>query len=276
MMKNYLILLLAFIPFFSIQATEFEPYTMPNTQVVPIKNHHQHGQYELLIKLPDEYDKDPKRRFPVIYYTDAVWHIDFLTSATRFLMEDAILVGISWQKDIDKATKAEAVEYASRFRDYTAVSSKDKVRQSKYQFGQAKLHLAFIRDEVIPTVEKLYRTLPQQRTYFGYSLGGQFGVYALAAQPDTFNHYILGSPALGGSVDYLSELLSKQKQLKANVFISYGDQEARLKTHVDALLSKLNAHKQSHLSLTHEVMEGDHAQAVAMTVARGISWLSNL
>ncbi|WP_081220885.1 alpha/beta hydrolase [Pseudoalteromonas luteoviolacea] len=277
MMKKFVqTLICMMLPLWSLQAMEFEAYAMPRTQVVPITNSVNGGQYELLVKLPEDYGKDSKHRYPVVYFTDAVWQLDLLSAATTFLMDDVILVGISWQKDMPKVDGQIAAPHASRFRDYTATASTDKARQAKYHFGQAEKHLAFIREDVIKRVDSLYRTKPDQRAYFGYSLGGQFGMYALVTQPDTFNHYILGSPALGGSVDYLSELLSKQKQLNANVFISYGDQEARLKTHVDRLLVKLNAHTQSKLFLTHEVMEGNHSQAVPMTVARGVSWLSNL
>ncbi|MDK2597050.1 alpha/beta hydrolase-fold protein [Pseudoalteromonas sp. P94(2023)] len=277
MMKKYMLTVIyMMIPLMNIQAAEFESYTMPRTQVVPITNSVNGGQYELLVKLPEEYGQDPKRRYPVIYFTDAVWQLDLLSAATTFLMDEVILVGISWQKDMPKINGEAAAPHASRFRDYTVTPSSDQARQAKYHFGQATEHLTFIRKDVFKRVDALYNTKPNQRAYFGYSLGGQFGMYALIAQPDTFNHYILGSPALGGSVDYLSELLSKQKQLHANVFISYGDQEPRLKKHVDKLISKLNDHKQGQLSLTHEVMDGDHSQAVPMTVARGVTWLSNL
>ncbi|AOT06707.1 hypothetical protein S4054249_01885 [Pseudoalteromonas luteoviolacea] len=276
-MKKFVqVLIYMMLPMWQLQAMEFDAYTTPQTQVVPIVSSVNGGQYELLVKLPEGYGKDLKRRYPVVYFTDAVWQLDLLSAATTFLMDDAILVGISWQKDMPRGDGKVAVPHASRFRDYTVTPSTDKARQAKYHFGQAEKHLAFIRNDVIKRVDTLYRTKSDQRAYFGYSLGGQFGVYVLAAQPDTFNHYILGSPALGGSMDYLSNLLSQQKQLKANVFISYGDQEARLKTHVDVLLSKLNARKHSQLSLTHEVMEGDHSQAVPMTAARGVSWLSKL
>ncbi|MCF2859638.1 alpha/beta hydrolase [Pseudoalteromonas sp. SMS1] len=274
-MKKYIVIVvMACLPFLKLQAKVFDAYSMPRTEVVPIKNSVNGGQYELLIKLPEGYADKPKQHFPVIYYTDAVWQIDLLSAATTFLMDEVILVGISWQKDMDEQMLSASGAHLSRFRDYTVTSSKDLKRQAKYQFGKANEHLAFIRQDVFNLVEKRYRTRPAQRAYFGYSLGGQFGLYALLAHPDTFKYYILGSPSIGGSVDYLSMLLDKKNNISANVFISYGDKEGRLSQHVDTLLTKLKSSSQSNMSLTHEVMRGDHSQAVPMTAARGVAWLS--
>ncbi|KZN29934.1 hypothetical protein N474_03460 [Pseudoalteromonas luteoviolacea CPMOR-2] len=274
MNKIILLVVLALLPMLNLQAKELEPYTMPRTEVLPLKSSVNGGQYELLVTLPDGYSKNTKQHYPVIYYTDAVWQIDLLSAATTFLMEDVILVGVSWQKDMDAAMLASSGEHVSRFRDYTVTPSKDSKRQAKYQFGKANEHLEFIRKDVFTAVEARYRTVPQQRAYFGYSLGGQFGLYALLAHPDTFKNYILGSPSIGGSIDYLSKLLDKQNTINANVFISYGDNESRLSKYVDDFLTELKSSKQSRLSLTHEVMKGDHSQAVPMTAARGVTWLS--
>ncbi|KZN31891.1 hypothetical protein N480_01765 [Pseudoalteromonas luteoviolacea S2607] len=276
MNKYIVITVMALLCAFKLHAKTLEAYSMPRTEVVPITSSVNGGQYELLVKLPQGYNDNPKQHYPVIYYTDAVWQIDLLSAATTFLMEDVILVGISWQKDIDEKMLKASGQHVSRFRDYTVTPSKDAKRQAKYQFGKADEHLAFIRKDVFKLVEAHYRTLPQQRAYFGYSLGGQFGLYALLQQPDTFKNYILGSPSIGGSVDYLSGLLDKKEPINANVFISYGDNEARLSKHVDSFLKKLKSLQISHIALTHEVMKGDHSQAVPMTAARGVAWLSQL
>ncbi|OCQ19634.1 hypothetical protein A7985_19635 [Pseudoalteromonas luteoviolacea] len=274
MNKYIVIAVMVLLSVFKVQAKTLDAYSMPRTEVVPIKSSVNGGQYELLVKLPEGYVDNPKQHYPVIYYTDAVWQIDLLSAATTFLMEDVILVGISWQKDMGKLKGSSA--HISRFRDYTVTPSKDEKRQAKYQFGKASEHLAFIRQDVIKLVETRYRTVPEQRAYFGYSLGGQFGLYALLAHPDTFKNYILGSPAIGGSIDYLSALLAKKNTINANVFISYGDNEARLSKNVDTFLKVLKSHQKSQLALTHEVMKGDHSQAVPMTAARGVAWLSQL
>ena len=247
-------------------------YAMPGTQVVPVPDTKADRQYELYVKLPEDYQKNTDLKYPVIYTTDAIWHMDMLSGARDYLMPDVILVGISWQKDLDGE-----VAYASRFRDY----SLEKVAGSKTPRGEAANHLSFIRDDVIKYVEDNYRADPGERTYFGYSLGGVFGAYVLLAEPETFKHYILGSPALGPrSAKYLDALEGKmaprQKEFNANVFLSIGELEKSQMEVTKDLVSVLQRRSQAGLTLTGlEVMEdSDHGTAFPVTVIRSIKWLS--
>ncbi|MCC1485064.1 hypothetical protein [Winogradskyella immobilis] len=87
-------------------------------QVVPIKDIKNDRQYELYIKLPEGYSENVYVNYPVIYYTDALWHVEILSGSADFLAKDAILVGISWEKDL-KGDLATLGAHASRFRDYS-------------------------------------------------------------------------------------------------------------------------------------------------------------
>lgn len=280
MNKRLILLFLFLLPFLSVKASERKSFEIPRTEVIPIQNSQSGGQYELYVKLPEGYSEKKATKYPVIYFTDAVWHIEILSAATEFLMEDVILVGISWQKDIKADLKKEVGAHASRFRDYSVNKSSNPERQAKYQFGQASHHLDFIRNDVIKTVENNYRIDSDRRTYFGYSAGGLFGAYILMAQPDTFKNYILGSPSLHKAIPYLSELGSntalKRKGLNANVFISYGTLEQKLGKHIKEFTTLLKARNDESLSLTNVVIEGSHQTAFPMTGVRSVTWLSSL
>ena len=102
MRKIVVLLLLLSQPFSQLVAKEIERYQMPRTQVVPINESKLDRQYELYIKLPQDYGKNTEVKYPVIYTTDAVWQIELLSGVTEFLMPKVILVGISWQKDMDE------------------------------------------------------------------------------------------------------------------------------------------------------------------------------
>ena len=80
------------------EANELKLYEMPGTEVVKMERLKGGEEYELYVKVPDSYSEKTGMNYPVIYFTDAVWHIEILSAATAFLMEDVILVGISWQK----------------------------------------------------------------------------------------------------------------------------------------------------------------------------------
>lgn len=280
MKKSSALVFLFLLPFIGVEAGELKLFEIPRTQVTPIQDTESGGQYELYIKLPEGYLETDDLEYPVIYFTDAIWQFELLSGAAQFLMEDAILVGISWQKDIKEELKKEVGAHASRFRDYSIRESSDPERQAKYQFGQASNHLRFIRNDVIRYVENNFRTDAYNRTYFGYSLGGEFGAYVLLSQPDTFKNYILGSPSLKGEIPYLSELDSnavlKRKGLNANVFISYGVLENELGEYADQLITLLKNRNDESLSLQHLVIEGSHQTAFPLTGIRSVTWLSNL
>ncbi|GGZ69773.1 serine hydrolase [Algibacter mikhailovii] len=259
---------------------------LPQIQVVPIKDVKNARNYELYIELPEDYSEHNNKHYPVIYYTDANWHLEMLSGSTEYMLEDVILVGISWQLDVNEALKKDVGAHLSRFRDYSMSKHSNPEIQNKYQFGQANKHVDFIRNDVIKYVENTYRTDPNSRTYFGYSLSGEFGAYILLTQPDTFNNYIIGSPTLKGEIDYLSELNTKfgpfdasdvNSSLKANVYVAYGSQEkAEVTEPIDAFVKLLKQRRDNGLSVKKEVIPGDHGTAFPTTAVHSVAWLSTL
>lgn len=252
-----------------------KPYEMPRTQVAPIMDGNTDRQYELYIKLPEDYSENTDENYPVIYTTDAEVHMDMLSGATEFLMPNVILVGISYQKNLDDERWN-----ASRFRDYTVTEISNPEAQARFQAGQARHHLDFIRNDVIPYIENKYRADPAQRSYFGYSLGGAFGAYILFAQPDTFKHYILGSPAFGQrSLQFIDELEEKtalqQGEINANVFVSLGELEEDALENTEHFMSVLRRRSEAGLTLTGlEIIENsNHGTAFPETVIRSTRWL---
>lgn len=264
------------------QTTEKSYLELPRIEVIPITDTKARRQYELYVKLPEGYSENNDIKYPVLYFTDAMWHIEILSGSTDFLMENVILVGISWQKDINEDLKKEQGAHASRYRDYSIRKSSNPEVQAKWQLGQARNHLDFIRNDVIKYIENNYRTDPERRAYFGYSMGGKFGAYILLTEPSTFKNYILGSPSLSGGRDVpiLSELGANEtlnaKGLNANIFISYGDLERESSPYIDEIIAMLKNKNDESLLLTHEVIDGSHQTAFPMTALRSVMWLSNL
>lgn len=275
MKKITVLVCMAILAFVSAAASEPKSYEMPRTQVLPIKDSKADRQYELYVKLPEGYTENPDTKYPVIYTTDAVWHMDMLSGATEYLMPDAILVGISWQIDLEDDRA-----HASRSRDYTII----KYETVESPTGEAGNHLSFIRDDVIPYVESNYRTQPEERTYFGYSAGGEFGSYILFAEPGTFNHYVLGSPAFDQqSYVYIDELEAetrpRQHNQNVNVFLSVGELERpEMVAFAKEFESMLRRRSQTGLAFVGlEIIENsDHGTAFPETVIRGVKWLSAL
>ncbi len=265
------------------QNIEGTSLVLPQIQVVPIKDTETARNYELYIELPEDYSENENKTYPVLYYTDAMWHLEMLSGSTEFMLEDVILVGISWQKDITEDLKQQYGAHASRFTDYS-FWKKANPNHPKLKFGQAKNHLAFIRNEVIEYVNNNYRTDPDIRSYFGYSLSGAFGAYILLTQPDTFDNYILGSPLNKGLIPYLSEINTKlgasesneNNPLHANVYIAYGTLEKEKDEPIDEFIKLLDSRKNLEVSIQRKVIEGDHGTAFPMVAVQSVAWLSSL
>ena len=231
------LLLLLIVLLIKAQSAEAvpKPVEIPRTQIIALENSVTGGLYELYVKLPESYvfessifessdsensaSKDNTshaqqpalKRYPVIYTTDADWHMDLLSGTTEFLLPEVIIVGISWQRNMpSNVDYGDSRAYASRFRDYSFTSHSKPEVQEKYQFGKADAFLRFIQQDVMPKVEKQYRVAPNANAYLGYSMGAGFGAYVLLEAPNTFTHYLLGSPSLSeNSLVALKELAGK-------------------------------------------------------------------
>ncbi|KAF7787888.1 hypothetical protein PRUB_a2407 [Pseudoalteromonas rubra] len=272
MIKRALTLSLLLLSFNLLASMKTMPYEIPRTQVVPLTQADTNHQYQLIIQLPENYTAE--KHHPVLYYTDAAWHIEMLASAAYFLMEDAILVGISWQTNMPAPLMKEEGAHISRFRDYSFAPSSNPENQAKYQFGGANAHIDFIRSQVKPYIEQHYRVKPDSDSYFGYSMGGLFGAYTLLTQPDTFDNYLLGSP----SVWRLAQLIKTRKKAlskaKANVYLSHGTEEAKLSPHINDFYTFLNQQNNPSMHVELAVIEGTHQTAAPLTGVRAVKWLS--
>jgi len=92
-----------------------------------------------------------------------------------------------------------AIPNTNRTRDMTPTKTdKDptgKPQPSLASSGGMANFLTFIKRELIPQVEKTYRTAPY-RVFVGHSLGGITTIDALYTMPETFNAYVAIDPSL--------------------------------------------------------------------------------
>lgn len=275
-MRHYITLALATFVFCSTSIAEtFQPYQMPNSQVIPISDSKAGKQYELYIKLPDDYAQNAEKAYPVLYYTDAVWHIDILSAATSFLLDEVILVGVSWQKDVSEDLKQEYGESASRFSDYS-FWTKANPNHPKLKFGGAKRHMAFLTHDVIPYVEKHFRIDATKRSYFGYSLSGLFGAYVLLNAPETFDNYILGSASMRLLTDKNAPTYQAIGSVNANVLFTHGSEETDRSGDIETFVATLKSNNAIDKLSSLIVIPGDHQSAFPETGVASIKWLADI
>lgn len=277
--RPILFLLLLLLPSLLAQANPEPSFELPRTQVINIQDMGTKRFYELHIQLPLNYSSDKK--YPVVYMTDSSYTFPITTGTARYpinfkRMENVMFVGISWQKDQSARL--------SRQRDYTPTASSPGFTGPS---GEALRHLNFIRNDVIPYIERRFSTDAGNRTYIGNSFGGLFGIYIFLNQPTTFKNYIIGSPSIWWDSKYILALESKtklNKDLKANMFIAVGSEEIPTRDSpkndmvgdATEFYTRLKARELEGLNLELRVIEfANHSTAFPTTAVQGLWWLFN-
>jgi uncharacterized protein len=192
----------------------------------------------VLVRTPAGYETN-KVSYPVLYMTDGDAHMGHTASTIEFLTQngrisDLIVVGVT---------------NTDRTRDLTPVKSTNKNPAGELQFptsGGADNFLKFFETELIPQIEKQYRVQPY-RILAGHSLGGLFAIHSMISKPGLFNSYVAVSPSLqwenGETLKRAEDFLKNQKELKATLFVSLGNEPGAIGESFDSfreLLSKTN------------------------------------
>src|SRR5262249_35951755 len=130
-----------------------------------------------------------------------------------------------------------AIANTDRTRDLSPTKPKDAGKNVDVATsGGADKFLTFIQSELMPRVEKTYRTQPY-RIFAGHSLGGLLAVHAFAARNDLFNAYIAVSPSLWWDNEYAiretEEFLKTHKEVNRTLFMTLGDEKGGMRAGFD-------------------------------------------
>jgi uncharacterized protein len=250
------------------------PYQLPRSSVIELQEQSTGRVYPLFIQLPASYDAKPDQMYPVIYLTDAPYSFPLVVGATRFpmntgVMQQTIIVALSYEKG--------SVGTNSRVRDFTPSTT----NAWKQQTGNAKGHLALLRDGVIPLIEKNYRAQKTNRTFVGNSLGGLFGTYILFNEPDLFANYVLGSPSIWFDSQKILKTPARKPTVPTRVYIAVGELETPVYGEAQDMVAgarQLEQHllalNSTQLQLRFSVVAGArHETAFPTTAIQGLDWI---
>lgn len=211
-------LLLLLLGFAFPLTAQFPPPAPPPTRVT-FNSSTMGEERSIQIRVPAGYERT-STRYPVLYLTDGdaqlahtVATIEFLARNAR--MPEMIVVGIS---------------NTDRTRDLTPTNGPLGEPPNAQTFptaGGADRFLTFIEREVIPHVEKNYRTLPF-RVFAGHSFGGLFAIHSLYAKPDLFQARIAVSPTFTWDNNLLArrfdEFARTHAGTKSTLYFSVGNE----------------------------------------------------
>ena len=133
--------------------------------------------YHVYVRLPDGYDADPAKRYPIVYLLDGDSLFPYLAPHHLFLTYDdrlpeAIVVGIAYGSFAPP------------------VNNRDR------DFGEgADAFQRFLKSELMPLVESRTRADPTRRILVGQSRSGGFVLYSAHTDPDLFWGRIASNPS---------------------------------------------------------------------------------
>ncbi len=169
----------------------------------------------LLIAKPAGYEKAADA-YPVLYLLDGEAHFHYVSGIVRFMAASERIPGML-------VVAIASGNNAQRTRDLTPRSSAEIDNRFSPGSGGADAFLSFIAGELIPYIERTYRTRPY-RILAGHSFGGLFALHALVRRPDLFQAYIAMDPTLSwnnGAILPQTELLfSKAKGLRGDLYLT--------------------------------------------------------
>ncbi|HTS62223.1 MAG TPA: alpha/beta hydrolase-fold protein [Candidatus Acidoferrales bacterium] len=181
---------------------------------------------------PAAYERGTER-YPVLYLLDGETHFRYTAAIADFLaVNDRIpamlVVGIA------------SGDTGQRVRDLTPPSTAETDSRFSPGNGGAGAFLAFLSGELIPYVDRTYRTRPY-RILAGHSFGGLFAIYSLVTRPALFNGYIVADPSLYWNnqaiVAQAESFLSRTGPLQADLYLAATDLSDKIPSEV----ARLNA-----------------------------------
>jgi predicted alpha/beta superfamily hydrolase len=230
--------------------------------------------YQLYVGLPDSYEEEPGRRYPVLFLCDGYWDFNLVRAIAGNLLGDKaipelIVVGIGYPGE-------RADDARLRRSDLTPVAATYEGASYDGPSGQAQEFLSVLENEIIPFVEREYRADLSYRVLAGSSLGGLFTLYAMFARPGLFVGHIAASPAAQWADDWLlgfeDEFHRSGKPLGSRLFLSYADQEPSLIFEgVKRFDARLRERAYPGLAYELHVVQGEgHAGSKAESFNRGV------
>lgn len=174
----------------------------------------------VIVHLPRNYSKDTGGKYPVMYVLDGTSQdqhtFDKMTVLSDAgLIPSAIVVGLPNTR-------------GNRERDQTPPFMRRDVNDQNSLFGVGDKFLAFIEKELIPFVERTYRT-SGYRAISGNSRGGLFVLYSLIERPDLFQaRFCYSTPVWRFDnllVHKTNEFLHSAAGLKGFLYLSVGEKE---------------------------------------------------
>jgi len=221
------------------------------------------------VYLPEGYEKNPGKRYPVLYTCDGEGVFDEKTAHNGVELgldeKAAELVSQGKMSEVIIVAVSSGGTNAERLRDYTATVD------PKYGGGKADKYLAFLTDELKPMLDRTYRTesVAEKTGIMGSSLGGYFALYAGFTAPHTFGLVGALSPSLWHANRHLLHHMLGAAEGPSKVWVDMGTREQEdpklaadrvQEFQVAELILQERGYQSGQTMFAHLIQDGIHSQ----------------
>ena len=193
----------------------------------PLQDEASGHTHHIYVRLPEGYEQAPDAAWPVVYLLDGDSLFPLLAPTHLFLAYDeglpeAIVVGIAYGSFDPPINR--------RGYDFTA----DGPDTDSGQGGAEQFH-RFLREQLLPEVERRYRADPARRVLVGQSRGGYFVLWSALRDPDLFQGRIASNPAFAPAREQLFDTPAAHRRDDLAVVVVSGarDTKARVQGAAD-------------------------------------------
>ncbi|MEO6550071.1 MAG: alpha/beta hydrolase-fold protein [Ferruginibacter sp.] len=219
--RSYIIISILFV-FSNLNAQVTAPYRYPQSDIVTIHSKILNEDRNIYIHCPKPDSTNLDNRFPVLYLMDGDNHFELLAQYADYLSRPDLLA-------IPKMIIV-GIPNTERRRDLTPTVSisdymgKPDTSNLMKPSGGNDVFLKFINTELIPAIDKKYKTKPY-KIFAGHSFGGLSSINCMLTHPDMFDAYIAVSPSFWWDNRYLLKLADKKlpKGSTLNKMFFYSD-----------------------------------------------------
>jgi len=215
------------------------------------------------IFLPEYYNEDELRRYPVLYMFDG--HNIFYDAVSAFGKSWNLTSYLLWTR---KPLIVVAVECNKRGNNRLKEYSPTSFTDPKYGNirGRGRSYMEWLVKELKPRVDAEFRTMPDREhtVIAGSSMGGLMSLYAVTAYNKYFSRAACLSPSLWTNPQKLLELVERAKTPSdTTIYMDYGSEElANHPAQKEALADMSQLLLKKNVNLTFRIIPGgDHSEA---------------
>ena len=214
------------------------------------------------VYLPDYYNDDPNRRFPVMYMFDG--HNVFFDQDATYGKSWGMYDFMTWTRKPLIIVAVECNQQGQRFSEYSPVTYEN--REHGYVRGRGKIYMEWLVKTLKPYIDANYRTLPDRANTMicGSSMGGLMALYGAACYNKVFQRAACLSPSLWVDASQLYNLIARGDiKNDTTIYMDYGSEE--IGNHdgtADALISMAQLLLKKRVNLAFRIVPGgNHSEA---------------